>query len=69
MVNEKPVPVECLPVPAWVEISKVDGAFYLSHFDSEGVCFADTWHQTLDEAKGQAEFEFAISDNKWTTIA
>jgi hypothetical protein len=64
----KPVPVKTLPVPAWVEISEEEGAFYLLHFDARGSCFADTWHQTLDEAKRQAEFEFGISAGEWNPV-
>lgn len=67
-IEGKLVPITFLPVPSWVEISKEDGAFYLFHFDAEGVCFADTWHRTLDEAKHQAEFEFGISEAEWTPV-
>jgi hypothetical protein len=65
IVEGMPVPTTELPVPTWVEISEEDNAFYLLHFNAEGVCFADTWHQTLDEAKHQAEYEFRISPDEW----
>jgi hypothetical protein len=68
LVGGKPVPVETLPVPAWVEISEEEGAFYLLHFDANGTSFADTWHQTLAEAKRQAEFEFGIAEDEWTAV-
>jgi hypothetical protein len=64
-VEGKPIPVKTLVVPAWVEISDDGGAFYLLHFDAAGTCFADTWHQNLEEAKRQAEFEFGISATEW----
>jgi hypothetical protein len=67
-VSGKPVPVKTLPVPARVEISEEAGAFYLLHFDAQGTCFADTWHQTLEEAKRQAEFEFGISAGEWIPV-
>lgn len=66
-VEGKAVPVKTLPVPAWVEICAEDGAFYLLHFDAQGICFADTWHQTLEEAKQQAQFEFGISAAEWAS--
>ena len=66
LVQGRPVPVKSLPAPAWVEISEEDGAFYLLHFDAEGASFADTWHQTLENAKQQAEFEFGILPSEWT---
>jgi hypothetical protein len=68
-VEGKPVAVKSLPVPAWVEISAEDGAFYLLHFNANGTCVADTWHQTLDEAKRQAEFEFGITPDEWTSVS
>lgn len=67
-VAGKPVPVKTLPVPAWVEISEEEGAFYLLHFDANGTSFADTWHQTLEDAKRQAEFEFGIVAGEWTVV-
>jgi hypothetical protein len=67
-VEGKPTPVASLPVPAWVEISEEEDAFYLFHFDAAGVCFADTWHKTLSEAMHQAEFEFGISATEWTPV-
>lgn len=57
-----------LPVPAWIEISEEDGAFYLYHFNAAGVCFADTWHESLDDAKRQAQHEFGISAGEWVTL-
>lgn len=68
LVDGVPTPVEDLPMPEWVEISQEDGAYYLYHLDAEGVCFADTWHQTLDEAKQQASFEFGIEPEEWAEV-
>jgi hypothetical protein len=53
------------PTPAWVEIQLSDGGFVLLHMDADGVCLADTWHETLVEAKAQAQFEFGIQDEDW----
>ena len=57
-----------LPVPAWVEIQPADGAFYLLYFDEEGECLTDTWHQTLEQAKAQAQHEFEIGEGDWTSL-
>ena len=51
IVDGKPMEGAQLPAPAWVELSEEDGAYYLLQYNSEGECFADTWHQTLEEAK------------------
>ena len=66
LVDGTPMSVENVRTPEWVEISEVDGAYYLFHLDAEGVCFADTWHQTLEEAKQQAAFEFGIEAKEWS---
>jgi hypothetical protein len=43
-----------------------DEAFYLFGCDPEWNSLTDTWHQSLDEAKDQAEFEYEGA--KWTWI-
>jgi hypothetical protein len=58
-----------LPKPASVEIEPDGGAFLLVYFDAHGMSITDTWHQTLDDAKGQAEFEFGIMESDWQPIA
>lgn len=55
--------------PAWVQIVADGDAFLLLYFDEHGKWITDTWHQTLDEAKGQAEFEFGIAERDWETVA
>ncbi len=35
------------------------GGFYLFSCDSQWNCITDTYHETLEEAKQQAEFEYA----------
>lgn len=57
-----------IAAPAWVEIEPQDGAFYLFYLNANGVTQADTWHQTLEAAKGQALFEFKIGDADWTEV-
>jgi hypothetical protein len=42
-------------------------AYYLFHI-AENNEIADTWHQTLDEAFEQAEFEFGVERNEWVDI-
>ena len=68
IVHGTPMEIRPLPQPAWVEIVEDTSAFYLLYFDAEGVCLTDTWHETLDSAKGQAEYEFNISSTEWETV-
>jgi hypothetical protein len=57
-----------LPPPAYVEIHPTNGAFYLFYFTVDGVNQADTWHETVDDAKAQANFEFSIEESDWKPI-
>ncbi len=66
VLEGEPTPVEDVAVPDSIEISEVDGAYYLYRLDANGVCIADTWHQSLNEAKEQASFEFGIKSDEWT---
>jgi adenosylmethionine-8-amino-7-oxononanoate aminotransferase len=65
IIEGKPVGVRPVRETAWVEISQEGGGFFLFHFDAKGECIADTWHQSLDEAKRQAEFEFGVLEDEW----
>lgn len=61
----KLVPGEVFETPAWVEIEATDEGFFLLSFDAAGRGMTDTWHQTLEQAKAQARFEFEIEDAEW----
>jgi hypothetical protein len=54
-----------LPAPTWVELVEENGGFYLYRLDDRGHCIADTWHQTVEEAKAQANFEYEIREEDW----
>ena len=41
--------------------------FYLFYCDSKWEEFADTWHESLDDAKSQAEFEYKGICTEWQT--
>jgi hypothetical protein len=59
-----------LPPPAELRIVKYSGdtGFYLLHLDAEGVDLTDTYHDTLEDAQIQAQWEFQIVPNEWETI-
>lgn len=57
------------PPPASLAIEADDVGFFLYRLDEDGSCAADTWHLTLEEAKAQAEFEYAVAATDWTSIA
>ena len=66
--DEKPVPVEQLPNPTWLEISEEGGAFFLLYRNDDGECFADTWHQTLESAQREAMLGFGIPPEEWAPV-
>jgi hypothetical protein len=66
IADGKPEVTNVLPAPDWVGIAREKDGYFLLHFNSESECVADTWHESLEAAKRQAEFEFNISDSDWT---
>ena len=54
-----------LPDPIAVEAVEQDGAFFRLRLDRAGRCIADTWHETLEAAKSQANFEFGVEEGDW----
>jgi hypothetical protein len=42
-----------------------DSSVYLIHYDAEGKEMTDTCHETIDEAVGQAEFEYGVRKEHW----
>jgi hypothetical protein len=45
-----------------------DPGFYLLYLDADGNEQTDTWHEDLAAAHRQAEFEFGVLDNEWTSV-
>jgi len=54
------------PAPNFVAIvSNSSGSFYLARFDRSWQFITDTWHESLDEALHQAEFEYKGVSLTW----
>jgi hypothetical protein len=47
----------------------VEAGFYFLYLDEMGREVTDTWHKSLDDAMHQADFEFSVKPNDWTTLA
>jgi hypothetical protein len=45
-----------------------DDAFYLFGCDSDWNVVTDTWHQSLEEAQSQAEFEYEGVADTWQQV-
>lgn len=54
--------IEC---PSFVEIVEYEDGTYLFRYDAAGVSTSDTWHESVADAKKQAEFEFEIPSEGW----
>ncbi len=55
--------------PVRVAIEPGSGGYYLFRYGTNGKCLADTWHETVDAAKHQAELEYAIAAADWSPEA
>jgi hypothetical protein len=64
-VTKDRLEVDKIPDPKAIELVQRDGACYLLRLDSAGICISDTWHETIEAAKAQAEFEFGIGESEW----
>jgi hypothetical protein len=45
-----------------------DSGFYLLHICATGE-IADTWHESLEDAMHQAEFEFGVQKDEWLSVS
>lgn len=52
---------------ATLRILQYDGdpGYYLMHFNAAGEEIADTYHDTIEDAVAQAEWEFNIKPEEW----
>ena len=51
-----------------LEIKEQADGIFLYHIFSNGRVNGDTWHQTLEDAKHQANFQFGNFLTKWENI-
>ncbi|HEY5924671.1 MAG TPA: hypothetical protein VIV11_23490 [Kofleriaceae bacterium] len=55
---------------ASLEIERLsEGGCLLLYLDAGGDCLADTWHETEDQAKEQARFEYEIEPRDWVAAS
>lgn len=55
-----------LPLPTYVEIEVDDaGHAMLYRYRDDGTFCGDTWHESLQDAKDQAAYEYGISELTW----
>jgi hypothetical protein len=69
IVDEVPRLIEEFPKASRVEIEDDCGGFYLIRYDENNEFAGDTWHETIETAKRQGQFEFGIADADWTRVS
>ena len=54
------------PSNEWIKltIAEGDGGFYLFTLLADD-WVADTWHESIEEAKHQAEYAYGVKENNW----
>lgn len=57
-----------LPLARLLLIEQKANDIYLFRFTEKGDYAGDTWHQSIEEAKKQAAFEYDVSVNSWQKI-
>lgn len=58
-----------MAMPAFVVIEESDSGVLLYRYDIRGECVGDTWHANVQEAKGQAAYEYQTALGEWQTIS
>lgn len=61
---------ELLPPPTELRIVQYssDPGYYLFYCDDSGAELTDTYHDSVQEAMDQAEFEFGITAEEWSEV-
>ena len=68
LIDGVPKSSNVLPTPDWVDISEEENGYFLLRFNSAGEFLTDTWHESLQAAMSQAEFEYRISPAEWVKV-
>jgi hypothetical protein len=70
-----PIATDRIPCPDYIdlveivdEIAESGKAYYIIYYDKNGNYLADSFCQTLEDAKEEARLEFNLSDEDWEVI-
>jgi len=64
--SPKMIVVAALPDAAKVQIVEEPDGYLLIRYAEDGKYAGDSWFESIDECKMQAEFEFGIEAGDWT---
>lgn len=56
------------PTPKFIAIAGKGESYYLMRFNDKWEFITDTWHESLAEARSQAEFEYSGVSGTWESI-
>lgn len=56
------------PLPRVIVLEGEEGSFMLNRFTNKKEPVGDTWHQTIDDAKHQAEYEYGDALGEWKQV-
>ena len=54
---------------AFLIIEQKPDGFFLYRYNDKGECVGDTWHMSIDDAKGQADSEYGANKQPWQLVA
>lgn len=57
-----------MPFAKILIIEKRGKGFFLNHYSQKGEPAGDTWHQSFEDAKGQAEHDYGPDLGEWKEI-
>lgn len=59
-----------MPTPFKLQIAQYDGdaGFYLFYLDDKDMVMTDTYHETIEGAESQAEWEYGVGSNEWNCL-
>jgi hypothetical protein len=58
-------PAEDIAAVVRVVIYAADGGYYLLRYSAADVVVANTWHESLEQAKDQARYEYLVEERDW----
>jgi hypothetical protein len=61
-------PQQLMPIPQLVVIEVGTDGVYLFRFTAGGADGGDTWHESVDDAKAQAAFEYDPALGEWYPV-
>ena len=69
IASDEDLRAEMSPASVLVIVEHEDSGIFLYRFAIDGAVVGDTWHESVEEAQGQAQFEYGIAASSWRPIS